>query len=145
MMSPLIRPPDGPLQRALHTLDGGERWLVEPQQLDSEGRLWSPGVRLGVAEGSWFHRTECFGPVLGVMRARDLDHAIELQNAVDFGLTGGIHSLDPHEVDRWLEVDGVLEIDGVVEVAGPHHAEHGPETLGAMEPRAFGNTEAHTR
>nr|MBA3399968.1 aldehyde dehydrogenase family protein [Acidimicrobiia bacterium] len=84
-------------------LDAGERWLVEPQQRDDEGRLWSPGVRLGVADGSWFHRTECFGPVLGVMRARDLDHAIELQNAVDFGLTGGIHSLDPHEVDRWLE------------------------------------------
>ncbi len=103
MMGPVIRPPDGPLQRALHTLDAGERWLVEPQQRDDEGRLWSPGVRLGVADGSWFHRTECFGPVLGVMRARDLDHAIELQNAVDFGLTGGIHSLDPHEVDRWLE------------------------------------------
>ena len=55
--------------------------------------------------GSWFHVTECFGPVLGVMRADDLDHAIELQNATPFGLTGGIHSLDDAEVDRWL--DGV--------------------------------------
>jgi len=37
-----------------------------------------------------------------VMRADDLDHAIELQNATPFGLTGGIHSLDEDEVDRWL-------------------------------------------
>jgi RHH-type proline utilization regulon transcriptional repressor/proline dehydrogenase/delta 1-pyrroline-5-carboxylate dehydrogenase len=60
-------------------------------------------VKIGVARGSFFHRTECFGPVLGVMRADDLDHAISLQNDVAFGLTGGIFSLDPDEVDRWLE------------------------------------------
>ena len=57
---------------------------------------------MGVADGSWFHRTECFGPVVGVMRADDLDHAIELQNRVDYGLTGGIQSLDVHEVRHWL-------------------------------------------
>src|SRR5690606_5399310 len=54
-----------------------------------------------VAPGSWFHQTECFGPVLGLMRARDLGHAIELQNATAFGLTGGLHSLDPAEIAQW--------------------------------------------
>ena len=58
---------------------------------------------MGVTEGSWFHLTECFGPVLGVMRAHDLNHAIELQNSTPYGLTGGIHSLDPVEVRQWLE------------------------------------------
>ena len=62
-------------------------------------------MRVGVQPGSWFHVTECFGPVLGVMRADDLDHAIELQNGTPYGLTGGIHSLDDAEVERWL--DGV--------------------------------------
>ena len=33
------------------------------------------------------------------MRADDLDHAIDLQNAVAFGLTGGLHSLDEDEID----------------------------------------------
>lgn len=103
MIGPVITPPTGPLARALTTLEPGESWLIEPRQLDDSGRLWSPGVRTGVQPGSWFHRTECFGPVLGVMRARDLDHAIEIQNDVDYGLTGGIHSLDPDEVDRWVE------------------------------------------
>ncbi len=103
-MGPLINPPSGSLLRALTTLDDGEQWLVEPRPLDGpEGRLWSPGVKVGVRPGSWFHRTECFGPVLGVMRANDLDHAIELQNATPFGLTGGLHSLDPAEVRRWLD------------------------------------------
>jgi RHH-type proline utilization regulon transcriptional repressor/proline dehydrogenase/delta 1-pyrroline-5-carboxylate dehydrogenase len=54
-----------------------------------------------VRPGSFLHRTECFGPVLAVMAANDLDHALELQNATDFGLTGGLHSLDPAEVAHW--------------------------------------------
>ena len=37
------------------------------------------------------------------MRADDLDHAIAIQNASAFGLTGGIQSLDEHEVATWLE------------------------------------------
>jgi RHH-type transcriptional regulator, proline utilization regulon repressor / proline dehydrogenase / delta 1-pyrroline-5-carboxylate dehydrogenase len=107
MMGPVIAPPTGALQRALTELDHGETWLVEPRLLDTDGdlagRLWSPGVRIGVAPGSWFHRTECFGPVLGVMRVDDLDHAIAVQNDSDFGLTGGLHSLDDVEIARWLD------------------------------------------
>jgi RHH-type proline utilization regulon transcriptional repressor/proline dehydrogenase/delta 1-pyrroline-5-carboxylate dehydrogenase len=100
VVGPLIGPPRGPLARALTTLEPGESWLVEPRHLG--GTRWSPGVRRDVAPGSWFHLTECFGPVLGLLRARDLDHAIELQNAPAYGLTGGIQSLDPVEVERWL-------------------------------------------
>lgn len=103
MMGPVIAPPSGPLLRGLTSLEPGEQWLVEPRQLDDSGRLWSPGVRLGVEPGSWYHRTECFGPVLGLVRADDLDHAIEVQNDSLFGLTGGIHSLDPAEIERWVE------------------------------------------
>ncbi len=103
MMGPVIQPPAGKLRRALTELDAGERWLVEPKQLDGDGALWSPGVKLGVRPGSWFHRTECFGPVLGVMRARDLDDALALQNAPEFGLTGGLHSLDPDEIAHWTD------------------------------------------
>lgn len=103
-IGPLIDPPSGSLRRALTTLEPGEQWLVEPTALDASGRLWSPGIRIGVAEGSWFHKQECFGPVLGVMRARDLNHAIHLQNAVAYGLTAGLHSLDSREIDRWVDL-----------------------------------------
>ncbi|WP_062293174.1 bifunctional proline dehydrogenase/L-glutamate gamma-semialdehyde dehydrogenase [Demequina phytophila] len=101
-MGPVIEPACGKLLRALTTLEAGERWLVEPRRLDADGRVWTPGVRTGVAPGSWFHLTECFGPVLGIMTARTLDEAIALQNAVAYGLTAGIHSLDAEEVQRWL-------------------------------------------
>ncbi|MEM7340105.1 MAG: proline dehydrogenase family protein [Actinomycetota bacterium] len=100
-LAPLIAQPAGKLARALTSLEPGEEWLVEPERHDDG--LWSPGVRIGVRPGTWFHQTECFGPVLGVMSATDLDEAIAWQNATDYGLTGGIHSLDPDEIEQWLD------------------------------------------
>ncbi len=103
VMGPVVEPPTGKLRGALTTLGEGEEWLVEPRQLDDTGRLWSPGVRIGVRPGSEFHTTEYFGPVLGIMAAESLEQAVEWQNATDFGLTAGIHSLDADEVNTWIE------------------------------------------
>ncbi|KAB1866720.1 proline dehydrogenase family protein [Microbacterium algeriense] len=102
-MGPIIEPANGKLLTALTKLEKGERWLVEPRKLDDEGKQWTPGVKTGVREGSYFHLTEFFGPVLGIMHAKDLDEALRLQNAVDYGLTAGIHSLDSEEVATWLD------------------------------------------
>ncbi|MFM1950762.1 MAG: hypothetical protein RL418_449, partial [Actinomycetota bacterium] len=39
---------------------------------------------------------------LAIMTARSLGDAIALQNAVDYGLTAGLHSLDAVEINDWL-------------------------------------------
>jgi len=100
-MGPTITEPAGKLLRGLTRLDDGEQWLLEPERVAPA--TWTPGIRAGVGAGSWFHRTECFGPVLGLMRADSLAAAVELQNATPYGLTGGIHSLDDAEVAYWLD------------------------------------------
>jgi RHH-type proline utilization regulon transcriptional repressor/proline dehydrogenase/delta 1-pyrroline-5-carboxylate dehydrogenase len=43
---------------------------------------------------------ELFGPVLGVLRARDLDQALELANALPYALTGGVFSRSPGNLRR---------------------------------------------
>ncbi len=98
---PLVDGGNERLDRAVDRLDDGESWLVEPKVV-APGVI-RPGVRLGVRPGSWFHTTECFGPVLGLIAADTLDDAITIANSSDFGLTGGIHSLDPTEVHEWME------------------------------------------
>lgn len=103
VVGPLIGAPTEKLQRALTRLDPGESWLVQPRCLDESLNLWSPGIRDGVRPGSWFHCTECFGPVLGLIAVDELDEAIDVQNATPFGLTGGIHSLNDAHVARWSE------------------------------------------
>lgn len=102
-VGPIIRRAEPALERALGRLDPGERWLVEPRQLDVAGLLWSPGVKLGVRTGSWSHQHEWFGPVLGVMVAPDIHTAIDLQNRTDFGLTAGLQSLDESECELWMD------------------------------------------
>lgn len=102
-MGPVIDEPGEKLARGLTELESGQRWHLKPQLLDNTGRLYSPGVRSGIRPGSEYHMTEFFGPILGIMSADTLDEAIEYVNAVPYGLTSGIHSLDPEEIDTWAE------------------------------------------
>ena len=102
-VTPVIREPDEYLHQGLTQLDEGESWLLEPKMLENNPCLWRPGIRVGVRPGSWYHKTECFGPVLGLIRVDNLEEAIAIQNSSDFGLTGGLHSLDPKEIELWRE------------------------------------------
>jgi len=103
-LGPLIRPPSGELETALKELEPGESWLVMPRlHVDDNPSLVAPGVKWDVSPGSFTHCTEFFGPLLGVMPARDLHQAIELVNATGFGLTSGIESLDDREHHLWRE------------------------------------------
>lgn len=102
-MGPLAEPASGKLLEGLTRLDPGQVWALEPRRLDEEGRLWSPGVRAGVRPGDDYHLTEYFGPLLGVMHAPDLATAVHYQNGTRYGLTAGLHSLDPDEITWWLD------------------------------------------
>jgi len=100
-MGPLIRPPAGDLKRALTTLEAGESWALQPRMIDDNPHMWTPGIKYGVQPGSSTHTTEFFGPLLGVMRADGLAHAIALVNQTGFGLTSGLESLDAREQAHW--------------------------------------------
>jgi RHH-type proline utilization regulon transcriptional repressor/proline dehydrogenase/delta 1-pyrroline-5-carboxylate dehydrogenase len=102
-LGPLIHPPNGNLQRALTRLEPGESWALEPKNIGSNPCLWTPGIKWGVQAGSYTHFTEFFGPLLGVMRAENLDHAIEMVNQTGYGLTSGLESLDQREQRYWKE------------------------------------------
>ncbi|MBL0715721.1 MAG: aldehyde dehydrogenase family protein, partial [Desulfosarcina sp.] len=100
-MGGLIHPPANDLERAFTTLEAGETWALKPEQVNDNPHMWTPGIKYGVQSGSYTHNTEFFGPLLGVMQADHLDHAIELVNMTGFGLTSGIESLDEREQARW--------------------------------------------
>ena len=102
-MGPVVVPDDAKAQRGLTALGDGEHWVLAPKHLG--GGLWRPGIRAGVAPGSEYHLTEYFAPVIGVMRVDTLAEAIEVVNAVDYGLTSGLQTLDPDELAQW--VDGI--------------------------------------
>jgi len=45
-------------------------------------------------------REEIFGPVLSVLKVRDLDEAIAVANGTDYALTGGFFSRSPDNIER---------------------------------------------
>ena len=100
-MGPVVVPDDEKAVRGLTTLGVGEHWVLKPRYL-GDG-LWTPGIRAGVVPGSEFHLTEYFAPVIGVMRVDTLEEAIEAVNAVDYGLTSGLQTLDAAELAVWLD------------------------------------------
>jgi len=102
-VGPLVVPPSGALERGLKELEPGESWAVAPRCVGDNPGLYSPAIKWDVKPGSFTHMTELFGPVLAVLRARDLDHAIDLVNQTGYGLTTGIESLDEREQARWRE------------------------------------------
>jgi RHH-type proline utilization regulon transcriptional repressor/proline dehydrogenase/delta 1-pyrroline-5-carboxylate dehydrogenase len=93
----------GNLKKGLETLEEGEEWLVEPSYAENNEYMLKPAIKWGVQDGNFCHMHELFGPVLSVMCAKDLKHAIELVNKTGYGLTSGIESLDARETDYWRE------------------------------------------
>ncbi len=80
-----------------------------------EGKLLLGGQPLQTPEGGYFipptifgdvppdariAQEEIFGPVLSIIRARDYDHALEVANGTEFGLTGAVFSADPLRLER---------------------------------------------
>lgn len=102
-INPLIREPGPTLRRGLTVLDEGEEWVLKPKQDPNNSQLWSPGIKWGVKPGSFTHQNEMFGPVLGVIRADNLNHAMEIVNGTSYGLTSGIQSLDEREQKYWAD------------------------------------------
>ena len=102
-IGPLIRPPGGELARGMKELEPSESWLVMPERISDNPQLYRPGVKWNVRPGSFTHRTELFGPVLGVMPYRRLEDAIGIVNATGYGLTSGLESLDHREQEIWRE------------------------------------------
>ncbi len=100
-MAALIRPPSGALSRALTERAPGESWALKPKAVEGNPFMWTPGIKWGVNPGSTDHMTEFFGPVLGVMCAENLEHAIKLANGTGYGLTSGLESLDKREQEKW--------------------------------------------
>ena len=60
-----------------------------------DGYFIQPTVIADVDSKARIFQEEIFGPVLAVTKARDFDHALELANDSQYGLTGAVYSNNP--------------------------------------------------
>lgn len=68
--------------------------------LEIEGFYVAPHVFADVTPTAVIAQEEIFGPVLAVMKAKDLDHALAIANGTKYALTGGLFSRSPETIRR---------------------------------------------
>ncbi len=66
----------------------------------TEGYFIPPTIFAGVDPKSEIAQEEIFGPVLAVIRAKDLTHALSVANDTAYGLTGGLFSRSPAHIAK---------------------------------------------
>jgi RHH-type proline utilization regulon transcriptional repressor/proline dehydrogenase/delta 1-pyrroline-5-carboxylate dehydrogenase len=72
--------------------------LLEAKKLPAN--FISPRIFEGLDSDHKVVQEEIFGPVLVLLKARNIDHALELANNSDYGLTGGIYSRSPKNIAK---------------------------------------------
>jgi RHH-type transcriptional regulator, proline utilization regulon repressor / proline dehydrogenase / delta 1-pyrroline-5-carboxylate dehydrogenase len=72
----------------------------QAKDVPPHGYFIPPTIFTGVKPNMRIAREEIFGPVLSVIKVRDLDEAIEVANGTDYALTGGFFSRSPANIER---------------------------------------------
>ena len=79
---------------------GEGRLLLGGAKIDREGYFVEPTVFGHVDPGARIAQEEIFGPVLCMLRARDVEDALRIANGTEYGLTGSFFSRDPARIAR---------------------------------------------
>jgi succinate-semialdehyde dehydrogenase/glutarate-semialdehyde dehydrogenase len=125
-VSDLVELVDDALDRGAVALTGGK-------PVDGPGWFYPPTVITGITPEMRLYHEEAFGPVASLYRVRDIDEAIELANATDFGLSSAAWTNDPDEQQKLVrEIQaGAVFVNGMT-------ASHPELPFGGIKNSGFG-------
>ncbi|MEJ8831388.1 succinate-semialdehyde dehydrogenase [Enterobacter cloacae] len=98
-------------QQVQATLAEGATLLLGGEKISGEGNYYAPTVLSHVAPTMTAFRQELFGPVAAITVAKDAEHALQLANDSDFGLSATVFTADETLAGRFsreLECGGVF-------------------------------------
>src|SRR5437016_4673180 len=111
MVGPVID--EAAYRRILDYIEIGKKEAAlayQAKEVPPQGYFIPPTIFTDVKPKMRIAREEIFGPVLNVLKVRDLDEALEVANSTDYALTGGFFSRSPANIER---VKGQLEAGNV--------------------------------
>jgi len=82
---------------------GEGRLLAGGTGPDGDGYFIRPTVIADIEPSAKIFQEEIFGPVLAVSKARGFEHALEMANDSQYGLTGAVYSNDPEHIRQARE------------------------------------------
>jgi acyl-CoA reductase-like NAD-dependent aldehyde dehydrogenase len=80
----------------------GAKVLVGGRRVKGKGNWFEPTVLVDVSHAMDVMREESFGPVIGIMPARDDEEAVRLMNDTEYGLTAGVYSANRKRAEKIL-------------------------------------------
>jgi len=149
-MGPLARPDlrDALDRQVQSSVQAGARVVRGGKPRQGQGYFYEPTILGDVTPEMAAFREETFGPVAALVRASDAEHALQLANDSDFGLSGDIWTRNvalARDLARRMEVGGVF-INGAaasdprVPIGGVKRSGYGRE-LAAFGMREFVNVQ----
>jgi 1-pyrroline-5-carboxylate dehydrogenase len=100
-MGPVIN--DAAMKTILGYIDVGKkegRLVAGGGRAAGDGYFVEPTIIADVDPKARLAQEEVFGPVLAVIKAKNFDHAMEIANNTEFGLTGAVYSKNPEKIRR---------------------------------------------
>jgi 1-pyrroline-5-carboxylate dehydrogenase len=79
------------------------RLIYGGNRIGTTGYFLEPTVIADVDPMARISQEEIFGPVLAIIKAKDFDHAMEIANNTEFGLTGSLYTTDEKKIERARE------------------------------------------
>ena len=97
---------EGSMKTILGYIEQGKkdgRVITGGERAAGEGYFIKPTVIADIPAKSKLEQEEIFGPVLAVIKARGFDHALEIANDTEFGLTGAVYTSSRDKIDRAIQ------------------------------------------
>src|SRR5205814_10129226 len=101
MVGPVID--EAAYRRILNYIEVGKSEATlayQAKELPPQGYFIPPSIFTDVKPNMRIARHYIFGPVLSVLKVRDLDEALDVANGIDYALTGGFFSRSPDNIER---------------------------------------------
>ncbi|MBD0367055.1 MAG: aldehyde dehydrogenase family protein [Flavisolibacter sp.] len=84
------------VQKGAVVLTGGKR-------KEGKGYYFEPTVLINVTHNMQVMREESFGPIIGIMKVKDDEEAIQLMQDTDYGLTASVYSSNQQRAEKILQ------------------------------------------
>lgn len=138
IVGPLIRTTQAPFikEHVDKAVEAGARILVGGEY---EGNVFQPTALADVTENMSIFKTECFGPVASVIKASDTEHAIDLANNSDYGLSSAVLTNDLEKAMYAIEH---IET-GMVHINGPSVRDEPVIPFGGVKNSSYGREGGH--
>jgi acyl-CoA reductase-like NAD-dependent aldehyde dehydrogenase len=80
----------------------GAKILTGGKKINGQGYFYEPTVLINVNHDMNVMKDESFGPVIGIMKVKDDDEAIQLMKDTEYGLTASVYSSEQNRAENIL-------------------------------------------